>query len=199
MEMATKATYTSWGLAVVTDFDNDGIADIIWNGRNFLWLLRGTSAGHFVYANKSWGIEDKSAASVDDGLCFGDIDGDGDLDIIGYTGSLDGKRMINVYRNESPARNWLRVRPMSTAGNRGAAGAKIRVMENSSGKLLWFEQVQILDSQIAHSYYSLARTERHFGLGARDMVDVSVEFYPSGKRVEKKAVKANSTIELNEE
>jgi hypothetical protein len=161
--------------------------------------LRGTGGGRFVYANKEWGIEDKAAASVDDGLCFGDIDGDGDLDIIGYTGALDGKRMLNVYRNELPAGNWLRVRPIGTSGNRGAAGAKIRVMEAGSAKLLWFEQVQILDSQMAHSYYSLSQTERHFGLGAQRSADVSVEFYPSGKRVEKKAAKANSTITLTEQ
>jgi hypothetical protein len=92
MEAATGPSYVSWGLAVVSDFDNDGIADILWNGRNFLLGLGGTSGGHFVYANKTWGIEHKSAASVDDGLCFGDIDGDGRLDIVGYTGSLDSKR-----------------------------------------------------------------------------------------------------------
>jgi hypothetical protein len=198
MQSASKPNYTSWGLAVVTDFDNDGIADIIWNGRNFLWLLHGTGGGHFVYANKEWGIEDKSAASVDDGLCFGDLDGDGDLDIIGYTGALDGKRMVNVYRNDLPPQNWLRVRPIGVAGNRGAAGAKIHVTEAGSGKLLWFEQVQILDSQSAHSYYSFAQSERHFGLGTRQNVDVKVEFYPSGKRVEKRAVKANSTVLVEE-
>lgn len=200
MEVATKPTYTSWGLAVGTDFDNDGITDIIWNGRNFLWLLRGTGGGDFVYANKEWGVEDKSAASVDDGLCFGDIDGDGDLDIIGYTGKLDGQRMVNVYRNDLPARKWLRVRPIGAPGNRGAAGAKIRLMDMARpGKLLVFEQVQILNSQSAHSYYSLAETERHFGLGTHASVDVSVEFYPSGKRVEKKAVAANSIITIAED
>jgi len=199
MNGASKPNYTSWGLAVVTDFDNDGIADIIWNGRNFLWLLRGWGGGRFAYVNKDWGIDDKSSASVDDGLCFGDMDGDGDLDIVGYTGPLDGKRMLNVYRNDSPAQNWLRVRPVGLAGNRGAAGAKIRITEaGNASKLLWFEQVQILDSQMAHSYYSLAQTERHFGLGVRKEVDVSVEFYPSGKRVEKKAVAANATIQLTE-
>ncbi len=55
------------------------------------------------------------------------------------------------------------------------------------------EQVTILDSQSAHSYYSLAPTERHFGLGRHGEVDVRVEFYPSGKIV-KREVKANSTI-----
>jgi len=201
MEAASKPRYVSWGLAVVTDFDNDGLADIIWNGRNFLWLLRGTGGGNFTYINKVWRVEDKSAASVDDGLCFGDIDGDGALDIIGYTGPLDGQRLVKVYRNPAtagPARNWLRVRLTGAGGNRGAAGAKIRLTERGQPeKLLWFEQVTILDSQSAHSYYSLAPTERHFGLGRRSEVDVRVEFYPSGKLAEREA-KANSTILISE-
>jgi hypothetical protein len=198
MKAASKPRYVSWGLAVVTDFDNDGIADLIWNGRNFLWLLRGTGGGGFTYMNKAWGIEDKSAASVDDGLCFGDIDADGDLDIIGYTGPLDAHRQVKVYRNELPAQNWLRVRLTGAPGNRSAAGAKIRVTERGQPeKLLWFEQVTILDSQSAHSYYSLAPTERHFGLGGHSDVDVRVEFYPSGKRVEREA-RANSTVLISE-
>jgi hypothetical protein len=201
MEVASKPRYVSWGLAVVTDFDNDGLADILWNGRNFLWLLRGTGDGNFTYMNKAWNVEDKSAATVDDGLCFGDIDGDGALDIIGYTGPLDGQRLVKVYRNPAtagPARNWLRVRLTGAGGNRTAAGAKIRLTERGQPeKLLWFEQVTILDSQSAHSYYSLAPTERHFGLGRRTEVDVRVEFYPSGKLAEREA-KANSIVLISE-
>jgi hypothetical protein len=200
MEAASKPRYVSWGLAVVTDFDNDGIADILWNGRNFLWVLHGTGGGSFMYANKAWGIEDKAAASVDDGLCFGDIDGDGDLDIVGYTGSLDSKRLARVYRNDLPPQNWICVRPVGVVGNRGAAGAKIRITSaDNSQKLLWFEQVMILNSQSSHSYYSYAQTERHFGLGQRETADVTVEFYPSGKRVERKAARANSRLVLAEE
>jgi hypothetical protein len=199
MEAASKPRYVSWGLAVVTDFDNDGVADVIWNGRNFLWLLRGTGGGSFSYMNKGWGIEDKSAAAVDDGLCFGDIDSDGDLDVIGYTGPLDGQRQVKVYRNDLVAQSWIRLRLVGAAGNRSAPGAKIRVAERGEpNKLLWLEQVTILDSQSAHSYYSLAPTERHFGLGRGQEVDVSVEFYPSGKRVERKA-RANTTLLIAEE
>jgi hypothetical protein len=57
----------------------------------------------------------------------------------------------------------------------------------------------ILNSQSAHSYYAYAQTERHFGLGQRRAVDVSVDFYPSGKRTEKKAAQANQTLVLSEE
>ena len=61
-----------------------------------------------------------------------------------------------------------------------------------------FVQVAIYDSQAAASYYSYAVTERHFGLGKRQEVDVSVEFYPSGVRVEQKGVRADTTVEIVE-
>jgi len=50
-----------------------------------------------------------------------------------------------------------------------------------SAKLVAYEQVGIYARQVVHSYYAYAQTERHFGLGSRTSVDVSVEFYPSGR------------------
>jgi hypothetical protein len=198
MEQASKVNYSSWGLAVVTDFDNDGIPDILWNGKNFLWVLRGQGDGTFKYMNKEWSIKDACASSVDDGLCFGDINGDGMLDIVGYT-AIGNERRFAVYRNDLPKQNWINVRPIGLPGNKGAAGAKIRLFEPGTQKLLWYEQVCIFDSQAAASYYSFAETERHFGLGKRDKVDVEVEFYPSGKKVRLKDAKANATLKIDED
>jgi len=198
MEKARKPAYVSWGLAVVVDLDNDGIADIMWNGRNFLWILRGNGDGTFTYINREWGIDDYSKATVDDGLCFGDIDQDGALDIIGYAAGPEPAR-VKVYRNGVARGNWLRVRPVGAPGNRGAAGAKIRITDPAAGgRLLWCEQVQVIASQSAHSYYAHCQTERHFGLGARSAVDVEVQFYPSGKVVRKRGAAANSTVVIDE-
>jgi hypothetical protein len=197
MAKATRPAYASWGMAVVVDFDNDGVADILWNGRNFLWVFRGDKNGHFDYMNQAWGIKDTSSSSVDDGHCFGDIDGDGALDIIGYA-SINNQRRVAVYRNDLPKQHWLNVRPIGRPGNRGAAGATIRVTEPKTGELLWHEQVAIYDSQAAASYYSYAVTERHFGLGQRQEVDVSVRFYSSGERVEQKGVRVDRTVEIIE-
>jgi len=194
MESAHMPSYVSWGMAVVTDFDNDGVPDILWNGRNFLWALHGLGDGKFEYINKKWGIDDTASATVDDGLCFGDFDNDGDLDIIGYTGNIDGNRRLKVYRNDIAGPNYLNIRLTGADGNRNAAGAKIRASEN--GKLLWYEQVLIVGSQSAHSYYITPTTERHIGLGKRTAADVSVEFYPSGKKVEAKGV--SGVVELKE-
>jgi len=197
---ARKPGYASWGLAVATDFDNDGVADILWNGRNWLWVFRGIGGGRFRYMNKEWGIEDFAAASVDDGLCFGDIDGDGALDIIGYAPGPGERPRVKVYHNDLPKQNWIRIRPVGAAGNINAAGAKIRIFEGGKAdKPIWGEQVQIVSSQSAQSYYSYAQTERHFGLGKCDKVDLEVEFYPSGKKVAKKGVAAGRVVTVTEE
>jgi len=196
------AHYASWGIGISTDFNNDGVADILVNGKSFLKIYRGSGDGTFTYVNDTWGIKDFSKSAVDEGICFGDIDADGRLDMIGYTAAPEEGNWnapFAVYRNELPVRNWVRVRPVGLGGNRGAAGAKIRLTDPQTGKLLWFEQVCILNRQSVQSYYGLAETERHFGLGDRKTVDVSVEFYPSGKKVQATGVNANQIVTIEEE
>ena len=62
-----------------------------------------------------------------------------------------------------------------------------------------YEQVLNVGSQSAHSSYISSVTQRHFGMGARKTVDVSVEFYPSGKKVVRRGVKANAVVEIAED
>jgi len=193
---AGSLDYTSWGTAVTTDFDNDGIADIIMDGKYYLKVLRGTGGGNFTYMNTSWGIKDTAAASLDDGLTFGDIDGDGDMDIIGYNETFPS-RTLNVYRNDLAAQNWLNIRPVGLAGNVNAAGAKISIYAAGTNQLLWYEQVANYDFQVATSYYGYGETERHFGLGNRTKVDVVVTF-PSGRVTRINNVTANQTIRVLE-
>src|SRR5262249_18008681 len=42
---AESLDYSFWGTAIATDFDNDGVTDIIMNGKYFLKVLRGTGGG----------------------------------------------------------------------------------------------------------------------------------------------------------
>jgi len=41
----------NWGGAVVTDFDNDGVADVIINGKYFLYVLRRRGGGKLELVN----------------------------------------------------------------------------------------------------------------------------------------------------
>ena len=193
---AESLDYTSWGTAITTDFDNDGVPDIIMDGKYYLKVLRGTGGGNFVYMNNTWGITDTAASSVDDGLCFGDIDGDGKLDVIGYNETFPS-RTLNVYHNDLAAQNFLNIRPVGLAGNTGAAGATISIYAAGTTQLLWSEQVAQYDFQVATSSYGYNETERHFGLGSRASVDVVVQF-ASGRVTRVNNVAANQTIRVLE-
>ena len=198
-----KPSTGNWGGAVVTDIDNDGIADVLVNGKAFLYVLRGTGGGKLECVNEAWGIPSSISPAVEEGLCFGDIDADGDLDIVTCGKAPAGReRGVCVLRNDLPQRHWLRVRLAGRAGNMAAAAAKIRIYEagglNNPSKLLRYEQVGIWGRQCFHSYYAASRTERHFGLGDRQAVDVSVEFHPSHRTAERKGVKADEAVDFAE-
>jgi VCBS repeat protein len=196
--VASDLTYAAWGTAVKADFDNDGMPDILMNGKYYLMLLRGIGGAHFEYMNDAWGITDVCPCSIDGGLAFGDIDGDGDLDIAGYA-NIDEPYQLKLYRNDNPAQHWLDVQLIGSHGNRSATGAKIRLFAPGTQQLVGDESVAIYCFQAAASYYGKALTERHFGLGARTSVDVEVEFDPSGRIVRQPAAAADSTIVIRED
>ena len=206
MEAARKPKYYGWGMALAVDLDNDGNVDLIINGRSYLYVLRGLGGGNFEYANKTWNIPDFANSAVDEGTCFGDIDGDGRLDLITFdpVDHPGRERDILMLHNDLPKGHYVNVRPVGLPGNKPASGAKIRVYEagalNDPAKLVSYQQAIYWGKQSAHwSPYTFGQTERHVGLGQRTSVDVSVEFYPSGKKVEQKGVKADSTVVIAEQ
>ena len=194
-----SAQYAMWGLATVTDLDNDGIADILIDGRYFFHVLRGTGGGHFAYQNEAWGRITRTAeASVDGGFAFGDIDSDGDLDLMGFS-ATNPNRQIALYRNDLPAQRWLNIRPVGLSGNKPGVNSKIRIYEAGTDHLLWFEEVLVYSKQAQQNYYAFDALERHYGLGNRATVDVTVTFYPSGTVVRKNGVPTNTTFIIGED
>jgi hypothetical protein len=203
-KVRNKPHALAWGGAVVTDLDNDALADVLVVARHLLYVLRGTGGGSFAYANDDWRLPNAAWSAVDEGLCFGDVNGDGMLDVITCGPGPEGKQKgVRVFRNDLPRRHWLRVRLIGGRGNRAAAGAKIRLYRPGTGaggrELIGYDQVCLWGRQSFHSYYAAAQTERHFGLGECEEVDVRVEFCPSGRRVELRGVRADRTVTIRED
>jgi hypothetical protein len=193
---AGRAVGINPGLATVVDLDNDGVADILIGGVAFFQVLRGTGGGSFALMNAAWGIA-SDGQLPDSAFAFGDIDGDGDLDLVGYRSTYPTKQ-ITLYRNDLPRRNWVAVRPIGAPGNHGALGAVVRLYEPGTGKLLWYEPIALQAKQVQQNHYAYAETERHYGLRDRTSVDVTVEFRPSNRLVKKPGVPAGSMVRLSE-
>lgn len=94
------------------------------------------------------------------GLIYGDLDNDGDHDVVVST----AQGLSRVYRNDAPRNgSWLMIRAVDPLRYRDAYGAKIMV-ETSGRK--WTRAVQPSSSYLSHHD---ARV--HFGLGSQSRIE----------------------------
>jgi hypothetical protein len=186
--------YTGFGCGFF-DYDNDGDLDVaIANGRVKRGpLLPGADVGEFwnVYAepnlllqnNGDGGFTDASGQAgafgtrieVSRGLAFGDIDRDGDIDLV--VGNLGGPPRI--FRNDvpPPESHWLSVRAL--VGGRDAIGATVTVV--AGGKRF------VRPVLPGYSYASSSDPRVHFGLGGIDRIEAIEVTWPDGSREHFKA------------
>jgi hypothetical protein len=172
------------------DYDHDGDADLaVVNGRVKRGeVLPGSRLGEFwdgygepnqLFENRDGGrfvdAGDGARAFTDPpeitrGLAFGDLDDDGDLDMV--LSNMDNT--LRVLRNDAPAAgtHWLMVRAMS--GGLDAHGAQVRVF---AGDRQW------LGFAMAGSSFASSNDPRaHFGLGPVGSVDAVEVTWPDGSR-----------------
>ena len=163
--------YLAWGVDFI-DFNNDGWLDLfIANGHLDDNISEIDPIGTYAQPNQLFlndrGVrftENSDAAiaqqKVSRGTAFGDIDNDGDIDIV----ISNLKDTPTVLRNNGAnASQWLAVKLIGTHCNRDAIGARVTVV---SGGL-----TQMREVKSGSGYLSQNDLRLHFGLGAATSVD----------------------------
>jgi hypothetical protein len=174
---AVSLPYVGWGTKFF-DYDNDGWVDLfVANGhaypqrdhyRQRKLVHHNNRDGTFTEVAEQLGsplMEER----VSRGVAFGDLDNDGDVDIV--VNDLDGVPML--LRNDGGnANNSVIIKTVGVKSNRDGIGARVKVV---AGDLTQMDEVRSGDSYLSQSDLRL-----HFGFEKRTKIDLIEVRWPSG-------------------
>ena len=193
--------YVKWGTGLV-DFDNDGWLDIfVANGhvypqvdviagsvkyREPMQMFRNSGNGIFDDVSVASGLSQIPAASRR-GAAFGDINNDGNIDIVTLNVGEPPTLLINRTHNSN---HRVLFKLVGTKTNRAAIGARVTV---TAGKLVLMNEVKAGSSYISQNDHRL-----HFGLGAEKVMESVEVRWPNSELETLHNVKADAIYTIIE-
>jgi len=142
---------------------------------------------HFRNVADQWGLGEPGFSN---GAAYGDLDNDGDLDMV----INNVNEPMSVYRNETnhmlPDNHYLKVILKGNPGNTQAIGSKITV--KNKGKFIYLEQMPM------RGYLSTVDPRPNLGLGPLTMVDSLIVEWPDNRTTILTDVKSDQTITLSQ-
>ena len=162
-------------------FNSDLRADVArrggWNnGGRAIWHAAGKRADanlmfrnlgtlQFEDVSRAWGLDQQS---VSFGSALGDLDGDGDLDLV----INNFEQPASVYRNDCARARRVKIRLRGTTSNQYGIGSTVRI-HTSRG-----QQVRFVT--LSRGFMSASDPVVHFGLGSEKKIDRLIVKWPSG-------------------
>ena len=147
-------------------------------------LFRNNGDLTFSHREKEWGID---GGTWSQGACYGDLDNDGDLDLVVNNMNMPADIYINKSADHE-VNNGLGIKLKGSRPNSKGFGAKVEVYVN--GKCLYQEMTPY------RGYMSTNESTVHFGLGAATAADSVFVTWLDGKTTSLGKTKANQVIEI---
>jgi hypothetical protein len=136
---------------------------------------------HFTDVASEWGL-DKPCYS--NGAAYGDLDNDGDLDLI--VNNIDD--IAYVYRNNADALTQNRFLRFRLKSPHSVMGTRVRALAG--------DQIFLVEYSPVRGFQSTVDPVLHLGLGSLSSVDLEVA-WPDGKKQALKGVGTNKTLTLD--
>jgi hypothetical protein len=192
---AVSLPYVGWGTKFF-DYDNDGWVDLLVVNGHVYPQLPTYRQRNLVHHNNRDGTFTEVGAQLGvpfaekrtgRGAAFGDIDNDGDVDVI--INNLDGPPQL--LRNDGGnANNSVLIKLIGSKSNRDGIGARVTVV---AGDLKQLDEVHSGDSYLSQNDFRL-----HFGLEKRTKIDLIEVHWPSGVLDKIANANANKILTIKE-
>lgn len=144
------------------------------------YLFRNKGDLQFENVSNVWGFNETSFSN---GAAVGDLDNDGDLDLV--INNLDEESF--VYENISPSNNnYLKVKLAGPKGNADGIGAKVTIYTG--------DNLQYFENKTVRGYLSSNEPIVHFGLGKIEKVDSVTVVWNDAKETRVRNVDKNQMI-----